>query len=96
VFAHGCNLPLSLRPHDRQIALGARGCLFGRYEIKGRAQHLAQELIRPVALALEIRSVSSSGGFDFGQLALQRFDVGLQISVRSTTTKGFSIVCLLP
>ena len=72
VCADGGNLALRLRPNDCQIALGSRGCLFGRYEVNGRAQHLAQELIRPITLTLEIRPVTGGRGFDFGQLGLQQ------------------------
>jgi hypothetical protein len=65
-------------PHDSQVALRPGGCFLGRYEIKGRAQHLAQKLIRPVALALEIRPVTGGSGFDFGQPGFQHLDPGLQ------------------
>ena len=48
VCVHGGNLALGLRPHDCQIALGSRGCLFGSYQVNGGPQHFAQELIRPI------------------------------------------------
>ena len=85
--AHGGNLALGPCPDDCQIALGSCGRLLGRYEVNRGAQHLTQELVRPVALALEISPVTCGGGFDFGQLGLQRFDP--VSSVRSTKTRAF-------
>jgi hypothetical protein len=38
---------------------------------------IASQLIRPVALALKICSVTSGSGLNFGKLRLQRFDAGL-------------------
>ena len=61
----GCHLALGLRPHDCQIAFGSRGRLFGPYKVNSRSQHLAQQLVCPIALPLKIRSVTSGGGFDF-------------------------------
>ena len=65
-----CDFALGLRPHDRQIAFGSRGRLFGPYQVNRRSQHLAQQLVCPIALALEIRPVASGGGFDFSPTRL--------------------------
>ena len=74
----GRGLALGPRSYHCQIALGSRGRLFGSYEVNGRVQHLAQELIRPIALALEVRPMTSGGGFHFGKFGLQNLDLGLQ------------------
>ena len=78
VGVDGCDFALGLRPHDRQIAFGSRGRLFGSYKVDSGAKHLAQELVCAIALALEIRPVTSGGGFDFRQLGFQQIDLGLQ------------------
>ncbi len=78
VGVDGCDFALGLRPHDRQIAFGSRGRLFGPYKVNSGAKHLAQELVCAIALALEIRSVAGRGGFDVCQLGFQRFDLGLE------------------
>jgi hypothetical protein len=39
----------------------------------------SQELVRPVALALEVRPVTGRGGLDPGKLGFQQFDVRFEL-----------------
>jgi hypothetical protein len=50
----------------------------GRHQVRRRLEHFGHEPVAPVALALEIRSVTGRSGFKPGEFGFQRLDAGLK------------------